>query len=74
MLLATAVIRACPPQRRGSGVALTVGGLVLDRVLGPSTVAPWFTWTYYPKLLMGHAAGSLWPDDDLGLPEFHFEV
>jgi hypothetical protein len=29
-----------------------------------STVAPWFAWTFYPTLLMGHAAGSLRLDED----------
>jgi len=67
LMAATAVIRGLPRRRRGLGVALTAGGLVLDRVLGPSTVAPWFAWTYYPKLLLGHAASSLWTDEDLGV-------
>jgi hypothetical protein len=70
MMLSTAVIRHCPTHRRSLGVALTAGGLVLDRALGSSTVAPWFACTYYPKLLMGHAAGSLRPDDDLNVDVF----
>lgn len=67
MMLSTAVIRRSPTHRRSLGLALTAGGLVLDRALGSSTVAPWFAWSYYPKLLMGHAAGSLWPDSDIGV-------
>lgn len=67
MLLGTAVIRAFPARRRGLGAMLTAGGLVLDAVLGRSAAAPWFAWTYYPKLLLGHAAGSLWPDEYLGV-------
>ncbi|MGJ9373871.1 hypothetical protein [Nesterenkonia sp. CF4.4] len=67
MLLATAVIRASPSRRRDLGAMLTVGGLVLDGVLDRSAAAPWFAWTYYPKLLLGHAAGSLWPDEHLGV-------
>lgn len=65
LMASTAAIRRFPRRRRSLGVALTAGGLVLDRALGPSTVAPWFAWTYYPKLLMGHAAAALWSDDDL---------
>ncbi|MEU0315405.1 hypothetical protein [Nocardioides sp. NPDC006273] len=67
MMLSTAVIRRSPIHRRSLGLALTAGGLVLDRALGSSTVAPWFAWSYYPKLLMGHAAGSLWPETDIGV-------
>lgn len=65
MVLSTAAIRSCPSQRRVLGVALAAGGLCLDGSLGRSPVAPWFAWTYYPKLLMGHAAGSLWPNENL---------
>ncbi|WP_141781622.1 hypothetical protein [Nocardioides albertanoniae] len=70
MVLSTAIIRRFPANRRGLGLALTAGGLVLDRALGPSAVAPWFAWSYHPKLLMGHAAGSLRPDADIGVTEF----
>lgn len=69
MMLATAVIRRCPSQRRPLGLVLAAGGLLLDRALGRSAVAPWFASIYYPKLLTGHAAGSLWPDEDLGVEE-----
>lgn len=69
MMLSTAVIRRSPTHRRSLGLALTAGGLVLDRALGSSTVAPWFALSYYPKLLMGHAAGSLWPESDIGAAE-----
>lgn len=65
MLLSTVLIRTLPAHRRGLGLGLTAGGLVLNRVLGPSTAVPWFAWTYYPKLLMGHAAASLWSDEEL---------
>ncbi|WP_402375921.1 hypothetical protein [Isoptericola rhizosphaerae] len=64
----TAVIRRFPARRRPLGVALTVGGLALDAALGPSARAPWFAWTYYPKLLLGHAAAALWSDEDLRAP------
>ncbi|MGH3351741.1 MAG: hypothetical protein ACRDPS_13830 [Nocardioides sp.] len=74
MMLSTAVIRRSPTHRRSLGLALTAGGLVLDRALGSSTVAPWFAWSYYPKLLMGHAAGSLRPDADIGVAEPRSEV
>jgi hypothetical protein len=62
---ATVALRRLPSRRRPLGFALTVGGLALDVALGPSRAAPWFAWTYYPKLLMGHAAAALWSDDDL---------
>lgn len=62
---ATAVVRRLPARRRSLGVALTAGGLALDVALGPSRRVPWFAWTYYPKLLLGHAAASLWSDDEL---------
>ena len=65
MVAATALIRNFPAQRRPLGVALTVVGLALDRVLGPSDQAPWFAWAYYPKLLLGHAAASMWSDQEL---------
>ncbi len=62
---ATTIIRRFPVQRRPLGVALTLGGLLLDYWFRPSQAAPWFAVTYYPKLLMGHAAASLWTDDEL---------
>lgn len=65
LMASTAAIRRFPRRRRSLGVALTAGGLALDRALGPSTVAPWFAWTYYPKLLLGHAAAALWSGEDL---------
>lgn len=67
MMASTVVVRAIPAHRRSVGVALTAGGLLLDHVLRGSAIAPWFAWTYYPKLLLGHAAASLWTDDDLGV-------
>ncbi len=65
MAAATVAIRRAPARRRTLGVALTAGGLVLDGLLGPSRTAPWFAWTYYPKLLLGHAGASLWSDEEL---------
>lgn len=73
MMVATVIIRSCPVRRRILGVALTAGGVALDRTLGPSTSVPWFSWTYYPKLLMGHAAGSFRPDEDFGADFAHLE-
>jgi hypothetical protein len=70
MLLSTATIRSFYDRRRSLGLTLTVGGLVLDQALGRSATAPWFAWAYYPKLLLGHAAASLWSDRDL--VEFRF--
>lgn len=43
-----------------SAVAASAAGLVLDHRLGRSSVAPWFAPVYYTKLLIGHAAGSIW--------------
>lgn len=65
LMLATSVIRRNAEHRRVLGVATTAGGLALDRALGSSSIAPWFAWAYYPKLLMGHAAASLWSDEQL---------
>lgn len=62
---ATVAIRSQPHRRRALGLALTAGGLALDRVLGPSRLMPWFAWSYYPKLLLGHAGASLWSDREL---------
>jgi hypothetical protein len=60
LLSATVAIRRLPRFRRPLGVTLTAGGILLDQVLGRSRLVPWFAWSYYPKLLMGHAAASLW--------------
>lgn len=66
--------RACarwyehPGQGTREHLAFAGGGLVLDRVLGPSHAAGWFAGAYYPKLLMGHAAASLWSDEQLHAP------
>ncbi|WP_150460529.1 hypothetical protein [Nesterenkonia ebinurensis] len=62
---ATLAIRKLPRFRRPLGVALTVGGIVLDQSLEQSRLVPWFAWSYYPKLLMGHAGASLWSDHQL---------
>jgi hypothetical protein len=66
LVVATVAIRRLSRHRRVLGVALTAGGLVLDRVLGASVRAPWFAAAYYPKLLLGHAAAALWNDAALG--------
>jgi hypothetical protein len=64
LLLATVVIRrARGDRRRLAAVALTLGGIVLDRALGPAATAPWFGPAYYAKLLLGHAGAALWPPD-----------
>lgn len=60
LLSATIAIRKLPHVRRPLGVTLTAGGILLDQALGTSRLVPWFAWSYYPKLLMGHAAASLW--------------
>ncbi|WP_407316758.1 hypothetical protein UQW22_10210 [Isoptericola halotolerans] len=65
LMASTVVVRRNRAVRRPLGVALTLGGLALDLALGPSPRAPWFAWTYYPKLLLGHAAASCWSDEDL---------
>ncbi|MGR6965601.1 hypothetical protein ACU610_14155 [Geodermatophilus sp. URMC 61] len=68
LLAATAVVTACSDRRarRAVGLATTVGGVLLDRALGPSTSAPWFAPVFYVKLLAGHAAGAaLLPADPL---------
>ena len=67
LMAATVVVRRNPARRRVLGVALTAGGLALDAALGPSRAAPWFAWTYYPKLLLGHASAALWSDEDLAV-------
>jgi hypothetical protein len=67
MFGATVLIRRNPSIRRSAGLALTIGGILLDQILEPSKAAPWFAAIYYPKLLMGHAAASLWSDEQLGL-------
>ncbi len=72
MLLSTATIRNFFQHRRTLGLALTVGGLLLDRALGRSETAPWFAWAYYPKLVLGHAAASLWSDRDV--VDYRFNV
>lgn len=68
MAAATVVIRRYPARRRILAAAFTAGGLALDELLGPSHTAPWFAWTYYPKLLLGHAGAALWSDNELGSP------
>lgn len=67
MIGSTLVLRKFRRQRRLLGLALTVGGLALDPIIGRSKTAPWFGPTYYPKLLLGHAGASLWPDPALAV-------
>jgi len=67
LMLATALIRrARGRRRRVAAAALTLGGIGLDRVLGPAAVAPWFGPVYYAKLLLGHAGAALWPVQPAG--------
>ncbi len=68
LLIATAVVCAAGDRRvrRALGVVTTVGGVLLDRGLGPSVAAPWFAPVFFAKLLAGHAAGAaLLPADPL---------
>lgn len=65
LLASTATIRTWWPARQVLGPALTIGGLALDRYLGPSRSAPWFAGVYYPKLLLGHTSAALWSDGSL---------
>lgn len=68
LLAATALIRAQPRHRRLLGVVTTAGGVALDRVLGPSSAAPWFAPVFYTKLLLGHASAARWSDAELSAP------
>lgn len=58
-----------PGGTSGCSPSVGVGGLVLDGALGPTRTAPWLAWTYYPKLLLGHAGAVLWRDDDLDVTD-----
>jgi hypothetical protein len=61
MLASTAVVVSAPRRTRlGIAVAATAAGLLIDRLLGRSKVAPWFALVYYGKLVLGHAAGGIW--------------
>lgn len=61
MLGSATVITAAPRRARlPIALAATTTGLGLDRALGPAAAAPWFAPIYYTKLLIGHAAGSVW--------------
>ncbi|ORX08543.1 hypothetical protein [Mycolicibacillus trivialis] len=61
MTVSAAVItRARRRSRLPIAFAATVAGLILDRALEPSAAARWFAPVYYTKLLIGHAAGSIW--------------
>jgi hypothetical protein len=62
LMAATVLIRRAGRGRRVVGAAATVGGVCLDRALGPSAAAPWFGPVFYSKLLLGHGAAALWPD------------
>ncbi|HLM20933.1 MAG TPA: hypothetical protein VK390_05330 [Propionibacteriaceae bacterium] len=56
------LLRTAPPRRARLPIAalLSVGGIALDHCLEHSPAAPWFAPVYYLKLLIGHAAGSVW--------------
>lgn len=61
MIGSAAVIAAAPRRARlPIAASSTLIGMRLDRILGSSTAAPWFAPIYYTKLLIGHAAGSIW--------------
>lgn len=68
LLAATWLIRSRPRHRRLLGVATTVGGVALDRALGPSSAAPWFAPVFYTKLLLGHASAARWSHAELTAP------
>ncbi|TFV55666.1 hypothetical protein E4P42_22125 [Mycobacterium sp. PS03-16] len=68
LMAATVVIRRAGRGRRALGVLATVGGIALDRALGPSAAAPWFAPVFYAKLLSGHAAAALWSREALARP------
>ncbi|KUI24376.1 hypothetical protein AU196_19990 [Mycobacterium sp. IS-1742] len=65
LLAATVLVRYARRHRRAAGIATTLGGIWLDRALGPSRTAPWFGPVFYAKLLMGHASAALWSDATL---------
>ncbi|BBZ61179.1 hypothetical protein [Mycolicibacterium monacense] len=65
LLAATALIRYARRHRRAAGVVTTLGGICVDRALGPSNTAPWFGPVFYSKLLLGHAGAALWSDATL---------
>lgn len=62
LMLGAAALIANTPRRARLPIAAVsaVAGLVMDHRLGRSTTAPWFAPVYYTKLLIGHAAGSVW--------------
>lgn len=61
MLTSSAIVVAAPRRPRlAIAAAATTVGLILDRCFGRSDVAPWFAPLYYGKLVLGHAAGSIW--------------
>ena len=68
LVAATALVTTVRDRRarRALGLVTTVGGVLLDRGLGPSAGAPWFAPVFFAKLLAGHAAGAaLLPADPL---------
>jgi len=61
MLASAALIAVAPRRQRLTRAAVAAGaGTALDRLVGPSPAAPWFVPVFYTKLLIGHAAGSIW--------------
>lgn len=61
MLASSAVITRAPRRTRFAlAIGATGAGIYLDRLLEPSRGAPWFAPVFYTKLIIGHAAGSVW--------------
>lgn len=61
MLVSTVGVAAAPRRARlPLALGASAAGLGLDRALGRSSAAPWFAPVFYAKLLIGHAAGSIW--------------
>jgi hypothetical protein len=61
MMAGTVIITTAPRAARLPLAALlSIGGIALDHRLERSPAAPWFVPVYYLKLLIGHAAGSVW--------------
>jgi len=62
LMMGASVVIANAPRRVRLSIAAASGvaGLVADDRLGRSAAASWFAPVYYAKLLIGHAAGSVW--------------
>lgn len=61
-MLASVTVTVAAPRavRLPVAIAASAAGVGVDRWLGVSPTAPWFAPVYYGKLLIGHAAGSIW--------------